>query len=150
MSRFSHLALPNQAEPSPDLLTSGQPSPEQLEAAAQAGVRTVVNLRPSDELAWNEQAKVEHLGLRYVAIPFKRPVDVSKEAAEALRRVLVDESAYPVLVHCGSGMRAGALLGAKAFHCDGCDLDTAIATAKAAGLTQFEAELRQCLCEKGA
>ena len=46
--------------PSETVLSSGQPSQEQLQAMAAAGVRHVVNLRtPGEEVDFDEQAAVE-------------------------------------------------------------------------------------------
>jgi len=50
--------IPNALIPKPDILTGGQPTPQQLEQAKQAGYRTIVNLRPAAEMSeWSEEDK---------------------------------------------------------------------------------------------
>ena len=45
------IQLPNAKQPAPGLLTGGQPTEADLQAAAAAGYKTVINLRPGSEMA---------------------------------------------------------------------------------------------------
>jgi uncharacterized protein (TIGR01244 family) len=76
------------------------------------GFNTIVNLRPADEApdVGKEKAAVELQGLRYVSIPIT-PGTFSADDVEAVRSVLDDEKAAPVLLHCSSANRVGAVWG---------------------------------------
>lgn len=102
--------LPNRAEPLPGVTTSGQPDETSLEELAQTGFAAVIDLRtPDEEREFDERAVVERLGMRYIALPITRPDGVSYEHAAALDEIL-REAGGPVLIHCSTGNRAGALL----------------------------------------
>ena len=102
----------NRAEPYPGVLTGGQPTREEIEAAAKAGVKTVVNTRTKGESGEipDEEALVEGLGMRYLFIPVGGAEDVTEENARKLLEVLEDPAALPAIVHCRSGRRVGLLL----------------------------------------
>lgn len=107
---LSVVEFPNATELRPGVWGGGQPTREQLQAAAAAGVKSVVNLRPlTEEGAWDERAYVEELGMRYVHIPVAGPAEITEENADLLAAVIDDAQARPVLIHCASGKRAGAL-----------------------------------------
>lgn len=98
------------AQPRPGLHTGGQPTPEQLDALAAQGVRTVIDLRPgSEDHGYDEARAAEQRKLRYVQLPIAGPQDLTPANAAALKRLL-DDSDGGVLLHCASGNRAGALL----------------------------------------
>lgn len=90
-------------------IATGQVTPEQLQQAAQEGFKSVLNLRSPDEEGFlsEEEQQAEAVGLHYVNIP----VLVSKIDDELTDQVLqqIDEIPKPALIHCKSGMRAGAM-----------------------------------------
>ena len=92
------------------LVTAGQPTAEQLAAYAQAGIRTVIDLRPAEEdHGFDEPALVAHLGMTYVHIP-TTPDTLGADQFDRTRAVLTDRSRYPILLHCRGANRAGAVL----------------------------------------
>lgn len=120
----------------PALATTAQPTAEDFAAAKAAGYRTVVNFRPLDEpgaLA-DEQAVVEGLGMRYVAIPVKGH-GVEAAHADALDAVLADPSAQPCLMHCRSGTRAKAVWAIWLVRHGGATPDQALERAAHVGLS---------------
>lgn len=128
--------LPNARQPEPDLLTGGQPTRECLQAAYAAGYRTVVNLRPVDELeGFDEGRFARDLGFDYVDIPIAGPADLSRAAVELLDQVLTDAERRPALIHCASGNRVGALLALHGRLRRGMNVDEALAHGEATGLT---------------
>lgn len=137
--------LPNLRQVDKQLYSAGQPSPEQLRQLAEAGVRTVVNLCAANESDWDESARVGELGMHYVHLPICGPQDVCAERARALDQVLADAGNYPVLVHCGSGNRVGALFALRARHCTGCTAEEALVIGRRAGLSGLEPHVRACL-----
>ncbi|MGB3533371.1 MAG: protein tyrosine phosphatase family protein [Microcoleaceae cyanobacterium] len=85
-----------------------QLSAQQLQQAAQAGYKSVLNLRSPQEEGFleDEAQQAKAAGLDYVNIPVK-PNHISEELA---LRVLqqIDQLPKPLLTHCRSGLRAGA------------------------------------------
>lgn len=140
--------LPNGRRPAPELLTGGQPSPEQLEAIAAAGYRTIVDLRPEGEpgAPADEAARAAALGLAYVRIPVAGAGELTEEKVRALDLALdAAEDAGPVVVHCATGNRVGALLALRAALLDGVPPDAALEMGLGAGLTKLEPVVREML-----
>ena len=135
--------LPNGSQPLPDLVTGGQPSLAQLAAARDAGYLTVINLRPDSEPGAKRQ-EVEGLGLDYVSIPVAGKSGLTKEKAIELAWAL-EEATSPVLLHCGSGNRVGALLALQAYYNENENPEAALELGLSAGLTSLEPEVRRIL-----
>lgn len=137
-------AAPTLSAPRPGLYTSGQPGAQAWTSLARdRGIATVINLRPEAELAGrDEAAEVRAAGLDYVQIPVTGAADVTVEKADALWRQL-DAARGPVLVHCASGNRVGALLAIGAARHGGMTPAQALAFGRTAGLSSLEARVRQ-------
>lgn len=96
------------------IVTAGQPTAAQIEAAQAQGVKTVVNLRPDGEMQeFDEAALAKKTGMNYVHIPVAGPDDINDASARLLDEALVP-GALPALVHCGSANRVGALIAYRA------------------------------------
>ncbi len=143
------LELPNAKFPLPGVVSAGQPSAAQFEQAKQAGIKTVVNLRGPDEPGVAaEKALLERLGLRYVHIPITKGAleqGLSEENARKLAKIIAHAKEQPVLIHCASGNRVGALMALMAFYVEHKGLDEAIAFGRKAGLTGLERYVRRIL-----
>jgi uncharacterized protein (TIGR01244 family) len=141
--------MPVLRTPRPGLCTCGQPGPGAWEPLARAGVRTVVNLRPDDEIAdRNEAEEVRSAGLAYVHIPVRDADDLTREAAQTLQQVL-HSSPASVLVHCGSANRAGALIALGDAWFGSRNIENALALGRDAGMTALEPTVRILLAEGG-
>lgn len=139
--------LPNGRQPMDRVLTGGQPSPAQLSAIADAGYRTVVNLRPADEESpfEDERRAVETLGMSYALIPVDGAEGLTDENTRALSEVLADDTAYPLVIHCASGNRVGALIALEAAREEGTSPEQALELGLDAGLTRLEPAVRERL-----
>lgn len=136
--------LPQAGQPFADVATAGQPSPEQLRAAKAHGLRRIVNLRPhSEPIGFDEAAVAAELGIDYVNIPVAGPGDLSADKARALDAALRDAGG-PVLVHCASSNRVGALFALRAQQ-QGQSAEAALEVGRAAGLRAMEPVVRQLL-----
>lgn len=136
--------LPSGKAPLDGILTGGQPTDAQFETLAGLGYRTVINMRGPEEKESTDPAVVESLGMAYVALPITGAGDVSEENARTLAKAL-ETAEYPVVVHCASGNRVGALFALKAYHVDGETPAEALALGQAAGVTRLEPVVRQQL-----
>jgi uncharacterized protein (TIGR01244 family) len=136
--------LPNRRDPLAGITTAGQPDAAQLEGAAKAGFKSVIDLRgPDEDRGLDEPAVVARLGMSYVSLPVEGAAGVSYANASALDKLLAKVE-RPVLIHCSTGNRAGALLALRA-KLGGADSETALALGKTAGLKGLEPTVEQKL-----
>ena len=141
--------VPGIRQPQAGLYIAAQPAQAQWRAFADAGVTTVINLRPDAELEdRDERAEVGAAGLRYVQIPVAGAAGITAANADALAQAL-QQADGPVLVHCASGNRVGALLALGAVRA-GMPVEEAITYGKSAGLTSAEATVRERIAEEAA
>jgi uncharacterized protein (TIGR01244 family) len=143
------LDIPNCCTPGTGLCTGGRPRPEHLQAAKAKGVRTVINLcPPAEAVDYDEPAVVSGLGMHYVNIPVAGPTDLTLANAQMLAAALAEAGpGHPVLLHCASGNRVGALIAVKARFVDGASAEDALAQGRAAGLKALEPYVTQLLSQ---
>ena len=128
------------------LTSTGQPNAEQLALFAEAGYVAVVDLRgESENRGLDEAVAVEDLGLDYVNLPVSGADSISWENASKLDEILLSYDG-PVLVHCGSGNRVGALLALVKSN-NGADDEEATAYGRSAGMTSLESVVKARLAE---
>lgn len=139
--------IPNACTPASGVCSGGRPRPEHLRAAQAKGVRTVINLCPPAEAGdYDEPALVAELGMNYVNIPISGAVDLTRANAQKLADALRDAGpGQPVLLHCQSGNRVGALMALKARFVDGLAPAEALAAGRAAGLKALEPAVIQLI-----
>lgn len=123
---------------------SAQPSESDLKHFAALGVKTVVNLRTPEEvetLEFEERAVVEDLKMTYVNVPVSRALPDNASLQPVFE--LLSASDTPVLVHCSSSNRAGAVWGLYQLT-EGASPDEAVERAKQAGMRAeaFEEQIR--------
>lgn len=87
----------------------GQLTPEQLQQLKDAGFKSLLNLRSSDEEGFlhDEQRLAEVAELEYL----NTPVNPAKIDSELIHQLMqdIDQLEKPTLIHCKSGMRAGLM-----------------------------------------
>lgn len=92
------------------LITGGQPTAEQLRAAAEEGVKTVINLAPynPDRALEDEAGLVTSLGMAYHHLPVEwgHPQVSDFEAFESVVKELPAES--KTFIHCAANFRVTA------------------------------------------
>lgn len=125
-------AIPNYRLLRPGLATAGQPTPEALAQLKEMGFKSVINLRTEKEGAKAEQQTIEAAGLRYVWVPVT-PETFSAADVRAVASVLDDRNAAPVLLHCSSANRVGAVWAVMQVG-KGKSLDEAEAEGRTVGL----------------
>ncbi|MCB1561754.1 MAG: hypothetical protein KDI75_11790 [Xanthomonadales bacterium] len=138
-------ALANYRQPAAGLFTGGQPEQAEWQALAAAGITTVINLRGAEETPdRDEAAEVSAQGMRYLNIPVAGAADVNDATADRLWWA-IREAGGPVLVHCASGNRVGALLALGAYRNDDRAAAAALAFGQEAGLSRLEPVVRERL-----
>jgi uncharacterized protein (TIGR01244 family) len=116
------------------LYLAGQPSADDLRIAKEQGIKTVLNLRKKEELTWDEEAAVKKLGLNYISLPFQSPAELKDDVFDHAREVLSDKDQQPVLLHCASANRVGAIWLAHRVLDDKVPYDQALEEARKVGL----------------
>ena len=133
-------------EPAEAITAAGQPNENGLKELADSGYAAVIDLRAEGEdRGLDEKAVVESLGMDYISLPIEGRGAISFENAAKLDRIL-GKYEEPVLVHCGSSNRVGALFALRE-KMNGADDEDALAFGKLAGMTSLEDTVKLRLAE---
>lgn len=140
------LPIPNLLFVAPNHYSGGFVSPEALVQVKAEGITHVIDMLPDAEHGgFDEAALAAELGLYYVHLPIQGGHDLNKANAEALDRLLADAGDAPVLVHCMSGNRVGALFALRAHWLQGLSAVEALQVGRRYGLTRMEPLVAQIL-----
>jgi len=141
------ISLPNGQVPFDGVLTGGQPTFDQIKQASETGFKAVINLRtdnelpdPAQELSW-----VEGSGMKYFHIPISVPEGLTPQNTKVFADALSKPENYPLIVHCKSGNRVGAMFALKAFHIDEKEIDEALLIGERAGLIKLAPTVKKIL-----
>lgn len=114
---------------------ASQPAPDDFRTAKDDGIKTVVDLRPSGEnTEFDEPGLVAELGMEYVNAGFASPDTLTDAIFAQVRTILTDDAKKPILLHCKSANRVGAVWIAHRVLDDDLTWDAALAEAKTIGL----------------
>jgi uncharacterized protein (TIGR01244 family) len=132
-----------------DGITSvGQPDKKALKVFADSGYRVVIDMRGPDEDRGMDdfEGAVEATGMQYLALPIVREDQVSFETAAKLDALLQGIDG-PVLIHCASGNRVGAVLALRR-SLNGAGDEESLRFGEDAGMTRLEPRVREVLESK--
>ena len=105
----------------------------------------MIDLRmPAEKNDQEEAEKVRALGMTYEELPIAGAAAITGENAAHLWR-LVSQAEGPVVVHCASGNRVGALLSIGAWQQGGMTAQQALEFGKSVGLGSLEPRVRELL-----
>lgn len=122
------------------VILAGQPTPDDLRAWRASGVGTVINLRTPSEMAnatavpFDEPALAAELGLDYHHLPIGGDAHPYGPEVLAAYAAALEASDGPLLLHCGTGVRAGLLHAAYAVRHQGQSPDQAMRALEPLGL----------------
>ncbi len=140
--------LPNLYRVNDGLYRGGQPTEAGLRQLVQLRIKTVVNLRDSDERARAEEAGAVAAGLRYFNLPlsnFHKPND--QEVAQVLAIINAPEN-QPVFVHCKRGAdRTGTIVAIYRIEHDGWTGGQAKEEAEAFGLGFWQVRMKDYISD---
>ena len=108
-----------------------QPTEQDLQAAKQQGIKTVIDFRLSSETATSNAALTRSQGLAYVNIPVNKTA-LSADQIGELDGAIKDH-AGPFLLHCATGARAALLLSLRKAQQNGWASEQTFAEAKRLG-----------------
>lgn len=121
---------------------ASQPAAEDFEQARAEGVRTIINLRAAGEQGdFDERAVVTGLGLAYVSLPISGAAGLDDATFERARELL-NTAERPILLHCASANRVGAVWIPWRVLEGGLGLEQAVVEAKTIGLKTPELEAK--------
>ena len=92
-----------------DIYLAGQPSPEDLAMLKQRGFKTVISVRKADEVPWDEAVEVRKQAMTFVHVPFHGKDQLTPQVFDDVLKVLRNKKRCPILFHCGSANRVGAI-----------------------------------------
>lgn len=125
------------------ITAAGQPDEAAFSVFANSGYVAVIDMRTAGEdRGLDEAPVVEALGMEYVAFPIGRD-DINFGKAAQLD-ALLKQYDEPVLLHCGSANRVGAMLALREFLAAG-DAESAIEAGRDGGMTRLEGQVRKVL-----
>ena len=103
-------ALANGHMPLDGIVTAGQPRADQFASLAAGGISTVIDIRaPGEPRGFDEPAAARAAGMEYHNIPVVAGALTAAEF-DQVRDLLRTPEKRPVLFHCASANRVGALL----------------------------------------
>lgn len=103
-------SLPYGSCPVTGVAAAGQPDARAWGALARAGFKAVVDLREPDEPRGHDEAgEIARASLAYLALPVNHDT-LGDRQFDAVRAFVRDPAHRPVLVHCATANRVGALL----------------------------------------
>jgi uncharacterized protein (TIGR01244 family) len=141
----SALQLANLHKPEPGVYTAGHLQPGDIAHLRAAGIRHVINLTLDSETpGFDEAAAVRSAGIAYDNLPIAGPQDLIRENVQVFDR-FVSGSPGPLLVHCASSNRVGAMAALRAAWINGKPVEEAIAEGRAWGLESLESAVRERL-----
>ena len=121
-----------------DVVTAGQPREEHFTALAEAGVKVILDIRAEHEpRGLDEPGFVRATGMEYVALPVTSQT-LGDAEFDTVRDMMSDTSKRPIVVHCQSANRVGAVLIPYLVLDLGLAPDAAIEEAVRAGLRAQE------------
>lgn len=136
------ISAKNAKQYSKQFLIGGQPTEHDLVILSKSGIKTVINLRGIGEFTdFDEKAKVEALGMNYIAIPIAGATGINQEnLIQFTDAISKPEQAF---IHCASGNRVGAMFALDAYFNHDSSIEEAITIGKKSGLTRLEDKVRK-------
>lgn len=130
---FGHQIVPvqNYSRATEQIAISGLIGDGGTQALAAHGFKTIIDLRTSTEGTAEEKALVDLNGMNYINIPMT-VAGISQEQLAAFTKA-IETAQAPILIHCGSGNRAGAMWASYQIS-KGVDPEIALAAGRKAGM----------------
>lgn len=126
--------------------SAGQPTAEQLQTLSAHGIGVVIDLRADSETPeLDEAALVRSLGLDYHNLPVGGAAGLTRDNVQALDRLIADAGDRPLLVHCASSNRVGAMMALREAWLRGATSGHALEVGRAWGMKGLESDVNALL-----
>ncbi len=134
--------MPNSGNVLEGVSTAAQPRKEDLQKLGEAGYKTVLDLRtPAEDRGFDEPDAVRRAGMEYVNLPVS-PDALDDDTFDRFREFIKEPDNRPVLVHCSSATRVGALLLPHLILDEGSTREEAVDLTSKVGLANEELRRR--------
>jgi tyrosine-protein phosphatase SIW14 len=142
-SKVEAPGLPNFHQVNDHVFRGGQPLPQGWQTLANMGIKTVIDLRRTDEHSTEEEAKaVRAANMKYVNFPMRGVIAPSDEQITKILALL--NSNEPVFIHCKRGAdRTGAVIACYRIAHDRWDRQQALNEAKSFGMAWTQVGLKR-------
>ena len=128
--------------PAAGVVATGKLGAADVARLRDSGIRHVIDLSLDAETpGFDEAGAMQAQGIGYSNLPVRGPADLTIDNVRTFDSLL-RESPRPVLVHCASGNRVGAMAALRAAWLEDRSVDEAIAIGRAWGLTGLEDAVR--------
>ena len=135
----------NAVSPVEGAVSAGRLSAADMEKLRDAGIQQVIDLTPDVETPeFDEATAVRAAGMSYSNLPLRGAADLTRENV-AIFDEMLRNAKRPVLVHCASGNRVGAIAALRAAWIEGKSVEEAISIGKQWGLKGLEPQVRERL-----
>lgn len=130
---FGHQLVPvqNYSRATEQIAISGLIGEGGAQALASHGFKTIIDLRTANEGTADEKALVDRNGMNYINIPMT-VAGISEEQLAAFTKA-IETAQKPILIHCGSGNRSGAMWASYQIS-KGVDPEVALEAGRKAGM----------------
>jgi len=129
------------------LYRGAQPDAAALGSLHRMGIKTIINLRMTDDVWKEEESKAIAHGILYTNVPFRgigRPTDDQVKTVLSL----IDSLPGPVFIHCQHGCdRTGTIVACYRIKHDQWALEKALAEANHHGLSMFERGMKRFILD---
>lgn len=110
-SEKKNKGLPNFHLVNTQLYRGAQPHSVGFLKLKELGVKTIINLRASDDKAVKEKIEAEKVGMRYFNIPLERLGKPSDDQIDEILSIINAKENQPVFIHCHKGQdRTGTVI----------------------------------------
>jgi len=134
----------NYNRPSPFIAAGGHVEKGAMAELKAQGFNTVVSLLTEEEGVAEEKAEAHAAGLNFYALGVSTTAPTQAQV-EAFSKIASSPANYPILLHCASSNRVGAMWALYRFHM-GVPAEIAIEEGRAAGLkTSREGAVRELM-----
>ena len=117
----------------------GQPTDEGFQYLAKLGVKTIIDLRETDDRSRAEERAVTGAGMQYVNVPMTGLTPPTEAEITKILALLENGATGPVFVHCMRGAdRTGAVIAAYHIDHDKWDNARALRDAKEHSMSSFQ------------
>lgn len=135
----AHAEILRFQEVAPGIYRGSQPeSPQDYDLLQDLGIRTIINLRTSDDLIAQEGEIAEARGMRFLSFPMNSFFAPKKSKINAILSELTRPENQPVFVHCKHGKdRTGLVIGLYRVEFENVDRHEAYAEMRAIGFNPW-------------
>jgi uncharacterized protein (TIGR01244 family) len=131
------------------LFRGAQPDGDGMKSLARLGVKTIINLRMTNDVWSAEEAAARAAGITYTNVPMS---GISRPTDEQVEKVLsiIQTGPHPVFVHCQHGAdRTGSIIACYRVRHDKWPSKQALLEARQHGMSPLEIGMKEYVTEFG-